>query len=247
MAETQRGMELWQARLELSMSEKLRANEEKIDSRVQAVGNKLQKIEQAGYIIFAVAVIFGLTGAWGLKSLINAHQHIATLEQSIASLSDQVKEWEDIKNRYVSELIEVKNIGIVALRVEATEVIDFFKKSVATDLKQQLEHIIIDEVKARSISVVGSSGIKVVSIGTASGGGLIQIFNGATSRSIAGIGAISGGNGGVWLNNRYGVRLLDGETFGIGGNWVAYNAATGRAISSVSGRPPGFAGEAVIV
>ena len=81
------------AALELKVVERLRKAEDSLQDRVRTVESKLQTLQQIAAAIAAVAVIFGLTGAWGAQTLLSAKAVLEDTVKHVTPFRPMSKTW----------------------------------------------------------------------------------------------------------------------------------------------------------
>jgi hypothetical protein len=103
--EARQFLESTQAALELKIAERLRKSEDEISNRVRTAESKLQTIQQIAWAVGVVAVIFGFSGAWGWKLLLDAKAELDATGMRVAQLSSNLQNLEPTAKLYV-ELVK---------------------------------------------------------------------------------------------------------------------------------------------
>jgi hypothetical protein len=239
---TRREFDAWQARLELTVADKIRGTEDRMDAKFRALESRVHLMQQIAGVLGALALIFGAGGTWGLRLLGSAQQELNTLQSDVTSLSAQARAWQALKDSYTKELQNVKEKELATLRIKAGEVVASLNVSIGTNLREQLKGVVFDEIKARHLRIVNATGENAVELVSGDTGGVVNTYSFGTREATGSLGTSITGNAAVWLKNKNGVDLLVGATEGAGGNWSAFSASTGKKISGIGASPQGHGG-----
>ena len=101
------------------LESKLVAFKEKADDKVETLESKLDQMRQIAFVLGAVALIFGASGAWGLKMLNGARETLGTLGKKVETLSTQVAGWENLRNEYTRQLEDASASALGSLTEKA--------------------------------------------------------------------------------------------------------------------------------
>lgn len=102
--DTKQIVEAAQAAFELKIVERLRKTEEDLVNRVRTVESNLQNMKQIAWAVAAVAVIFGISGAWGWKLLLEAKKELEVTSRQVTQLSTDVHNLEPITRLHIARL-----------------------------------------------------------------------------------------------------------------------------------------------
>jgi hypothetical protein len=211
--DTKQIVEAAQATFELKIVERLRKTEEDLTNRVRTVESKLQTLQQIAWVIATLAVIFGVTGAWGWKLLLEAKTELDATGRRVAELSTNVNKLEPVLQKARTE--QLKQFREDARR-EADAALAGLQSSIALS----------NELQTRSLKIVNAEGRTLISLAAGPAGGLLEIFSTTSGKRITGVGASSYGNGELWLSDKSGRASLLGSASEDGGHLYIYNPET---------------------
>ncbi len=223
-------VEAAQAAFELKIVERVRKTEEDLANWVRTVESKLQSMQQIAWAIAAVAVIFGISGAWGWKLLLDAKTELDTTGRRVTQLSTSVNNLEPIARLHVE-----------LLQKTGTEQLDKFHEganreadAAYTRLRGEISSISLShELQTRTLKIVNATGRTLISLGAGPSGGRVEVFSTTSGEQISSIGSLSDGNGGLSLSDKSGRELLRGIASDKGGVLQSYNLETGKAVASL--------------
>lgn len=79
------------------------------EAKIQSLEDRVQKLENWIKIAAGVAVIFGISGAWGLSSLQAAQKQLSELQNGIATVQrERDSALSDLKRAEASELADIR-------------------------------------------------------------------------------------------------------------------------------------------
>lgn len=125
---------------------------EKLSGEVKALREKVLFFDKAVWVTGIVAVVFGITGAWGANAIVSANNMIADMERQIESASARVASLEQEIDDAESKLdlqVELANKQIEEKQKHATSEIDAVSRNV---VGQQFEELAA-ELNARHLEM----------------------------------------------------------------------------------------------
>ena len=247
----------------IAVFEKIGEAEEAAKLREAAIEKKVDGLRQLALLLGALAVIFGLSGAWGFKMLSNARAELANLTSDLGKISGQVNEWDDLRLKYASELEDLKIAAIDEARAAIVASADRSRGDISDSSLAELEKIknarneivalanrekdnlsravrleirnkTLSSIKTRRLLVVDSNGKTMFRAGTSSNGGLVKLYSN-TGEEIAVFGTDSPGHGGLWLKDKEG-RIgiaISSSREGDGYHLSVKNRLTGKQVAAI--------------
>lgn len=258
-----------QLSLELRLNEKFNSRIREAEAETQKVAASLSTMKQLSLVMAALAVIFGVSGAWGYKLLNDARQQLVELTESVGTLSIQVKDWETIKNVHTNDIHAAGKEALATHKSQIDQItknsIEQFNKEINVRLKSRIENTVFAKITARSIAVENLSGVEVVRLSRSSdqgglitikspqGGTALQAFATGTSAKItvrdpktdirlASFGSSDQGNGAAWFYNSKGVEGALIGAAGDDGVIKLSNSDTKNRIAVIGGTSKGNGG-----
>lgn len=219
--DTKQIVEAAQTTFELKIVERLRKTEEDFADRVRTVESKLQTMQQIAWAIGAVAVIFGISGAWGWKLLSDTKKELDAMGQHVTKLSTNLKNLEPTVRLQFDRLQKAGTEQLEQFRVGAKREAD----AAFAGLRSEISSIALsNELQTRSLKIVNADGRTLISLSAGTAGGLVEIFSPTSGKQIANLGPTSKGDGGLRLSDKSGRVMLDGSASDNGGDCIAFAA-----------------------
>ena len=216
--------------------ERLQKTEEDFGNRLRAVEAKLQILQQIAWVIGAVALIFGVSGAWGLKLLRDAEAELDDTDKRVVALSKKTQEMEPFARQQIESLRLAGAEVLKQFREDAKREADLAAAKIRTDFSKE-------ELQTRALKIVNASGQTLVSLSAGSGGGEVKIFGTTNSvEPIAFVGVTGDGDSVLHLSDRSGREMLRGMVGGSGGSFSTYNASNGKQVATFGASADGSGG-----
>lgn len=256
MQESRIDLEAFRAKLELDVANKLRSSEDRLDTKVRSVEVKLTQLQQVAGVLGGLALIFGVSGAWGYLSLNAARSELISLQSEVSAVSKQIAELNALKEGVSKSLkqaaeVELGRFDISAREVqrrlvtEATEELAKVRSAVSTrsldvrtlritDESGKPKLVLTSNEYGGSISAFSREEKRVATFGAERYGGGVDLFN-AEGQSVASLEGFYGGDFRMTLRNGQGKTVVAAGVSGGDGVLTFFDRFSGSQLVSVTG------------
>lgn len=251
MDDFRKELEVFKAKLDLDVATKLRTSDDRLDQKVRVLETKVHTLQQLAALLGTLAVVFGVTGAWGYSSLMAARDKLTTLRTEVDSVSKVIVDWPALKESYATDLRNIGQQQLAALQTSGQETSKTAMQTLETEVRRQASSLLPVQVQAEIRKQAGDVVQQQVQAEVQKQTRDLT-FEQLKVRNLKVIGSqgetrlllttSDADNGLFEIYNSAGKVLLRGDASGTGGTWFAYNSESEKLISSIGASTTGDGG-----